>query len=847
MAQIRKTTGKVVVLALAATAVLPLVGAPSIVALGSTDQGSLNSAYGTDGTAEISIADQDQTESAIRLSDGSLVIGGSTNNDAFLLKVSPSGQPASTFGGGDGIVTTSLGLGENGDAWQAVGIQSSGKIVAAGRNGSKSITVARFNSDGSVDDAFGSHGQSLVDIGGTSADYGDEVYGLKITPDNSILITGGAVIPREGVYGGTRSLLGISKLTSEGQYDTTFSGDGRFTTDCNSDLMIGRKIAIDSQDRILVAGGLSAAGPNYGCLLRLTPSGNPDPTFGSSGMIASNSTYFEDVVLASDDKPIVGYSYYQGGCTSLRLARYATNGSLDTSFGSSGVVAISNSGGGCSDYSPRLALQDGGKIVVGSTSGNSMIVRRFNPNGSEDLAYLSGLYKNYYEPVRIGGASVGPGSWTLTNIFVGVDRILAVGKRFYPSPPYDYNVFLASVIAGGVRTDPVTAALQSAKNVILTGEEVNLDATSSVTSSGVRSFAWDLDNDGVFELETGSNGVTKTSWSSIGDKTVKVRVTSGSGLVSEAAAAVEVRQSPPDGEPGISIAGGNPYTISKDVKLNLVWPPLATQARISNDGGFVASKTKIVSLSSSVDWTLDDSIVGEYTKIVYVRFSGSGVDTTRTYTDDIIFDNKSPTVSSSSAEESGKFVVISLAAKDEESGLSAVEVNNVDKTVTAEYATTVLVKASDLGLGVSTSRVRSFGLGSLRIRISDKAGNKTSWISLGGSSSTSGGSKEAPASNGGASGSTSGTQSASSSPAVTSAPGLTLKINSSQTTKSILSAAKITRPPGGNVSVTTASRTCRAVGSRIFALKSGTCILQVRLTAASRKSTIRTVRIPIKQ
>ncbi len=182
---------------------------------------------------------------------------------------------------------------------------------------------------------------------------------------------------------------------------------------------------------------------------------------------------------------------------------------------------------------------------------------------------------------------------------------------------------------------------------------------------------------------------------------------------------------------GITVNSGANYTTSKAVTLGISWPVGATGMAISNDGGFRSASVTNAALATSYEWTIDDSVQGVYTKIVYVRFSGPGIDSSRSYSDDIIFDNKAPIVATSTAEQAGSFIVLTLAATDEESGLSKIEINNVDKTVNADYSTTVLVKASDVGLGASSSSVRKMALGSLRIRISDKAGNKTSWIVLG--------------------------------------------------------------------------------------------------------------------
>ena len=264
---------------------------------------------------------------------------------------------------------------------------------------------------------------------------------------------------------------------------------------------------------------------------------------------------------------------------------------------------------------------------------------------------------------------------------------------------------------------------------------------------------------------------------------------------------------------GITVNSGANYTTSKAVTLGISWPVGATGMAISNDGGFRSSSVTNAALATSYEWTIDDSVQGVYTKIVYVRFSGPGIDSSRAYSDDIIFDNKAPTVASSTAEQAGSYIVLTLAATDEESGLSKIEINNVDKTVNADYATTVLVKASDVGLGVSSSSVRKLALGNLRIRVSDKAGNKTSWLLLG--------KAVAP---------------------LVASPKLTTSRSASA--KSLAAYAKLKVVSTSKVSLKVAassSRVCKVTGTTLKGLRAGSCKVTVTVKPKKGKTASKTV------
>jgi len=293
-----------------------------------------------------------------------------------------------------------------------------------------------------------------------------------------------------------------------------------------------------------------------------------------------------------------------------------------------------------------------------------------------------------------------------------------------------------------------------------------------------------------------------------GTCTIKANQSGGSGweAAPEVSRSFTISPSPPAGEVGVSILDGSAYTNTKAVKLNLVWPEYATEARVSNDGGFAASKTKVVALGASVDWVLDDSVKGTYPKIVYVRFNGSGIDTTKTYSDDIILDTAAPVVESSSVARSGNSVELSLKATDDISGVDKVEIASETKTVQKDYATKVTVPASDLGVSVGSSAIKTLSASSVRFRVRDAAGNWTTW------------------------------QSSSK---------LSLSVNSARSTTSILSQAGVKRPADGSVKITTTSKSCRLVGSRVLATKAGTCTLQVRVTTAAKKVSLKIVRLTV--
>ncbi len=234
-----------------------------------------------------------------------------------------------------------------------------------------------------------------------------------------------------------------------------------------------------------------------------------------------------------------------------------------------------------------------------------------------------------------------------------------------------------------VLADQPTARLTPATSHVVTGQNVELSAAASTSLSGKPvTFEWDPGT-GTFT----PGGPTWTGqWNTPGTHTIRVRVTSSTGQQDVATAVVQAFPSSLR-TTGISINGGLPYTNSSVVTLSLGWPALSQQVRLSNDGGFARGSLK--DLASELEWRLDDSVGGKFTKIVYARFVDSSNHESGTYLDDIIFDNDPPTLTAVSASPLSRQAaataqtagtrqqrwVIRSRAKDNRTGVTALRVS----------------------------------------------------------------------------------------------------------------------------------------------------------------------------
>jgi hypothetical protein len=201
-------------------------------------------------------------------------------------------------------------------------------------------------------------------------------------------------------------------------------------------------------------------------------------------------------------------------------------------------------------------------------------------------------------------------------------------------------------------------------------------------------------------------------------KVGKCQLVASEDQIAIGARALEVSQSVwilPDQEVGVSINAGKNFTNTKNVKLNLVWPDGATSVRISNDGGFSSSSTRTSNLDLEIPWVLSSSTSSKATRVVYVRFSGSGIDQTRSYSDDIDLDVVSPRISSVTASSAKGLTRLKIRATDNLSKISKVIVNSKKSAsgqIVLSFSSNVAVKGSKKNLW---------------IRVQDGAGNLSGW------------------------------------------------------------------------------------------------------------------------
>ena len=301
-----------------------------------------------------------------------------------------------TFGTG-GMVMTDLN--RSTDLANAVAIQSDGKLVVVGQTyknndySDEDFAVTRYNTDGTLDNSFGSRGKVRTDFPGLAA----VPSAVVIQPDGKIVVAGGA-FPQFTFAGNFE----VVRYNPNGSLDRSF-GNGGIVTTTFPEGSYAFDVALQPDGKIVAAGTVfvdfipgEPSNTDF-ALARYNPDGTPDAAFGSGGQVSTDFVGMEDdafsVLIQSDGKIVaVGSANSPATYYDFAAVRYLSNGTIDTAFGVAGKVST-DFGDHNFDRAQSAALQSDGKIVAAgfaiSQNGLSenFAVARYTANGVLDTTF----------------------------------------------------------------------------------------------------------------------------------------------------------------------------------------------------------------------------------------------------------------------------------------------------------------------------------------------------------------------------------------------------------------------------------------------------------------------------
>ena len=351
-------------------------------------------------------------------SDGHLIVGGdawfsASNQVPVVARLTPDGVVDGSFGT-DGV----LELAPSGRVYSIM-VDSLDRIVAVGRvdQDVPKFLVARLTADGVPDADFAEAGIAAIAIG-------ESAIGHTVArgPGNTIVALG-----ETGLLFGYPERIAVLRLLDDGALDASFGGgDGMFI----SNVAMREEasgLGVDAVHRIIV-GGITVLGPANatGVLMRLTPDGELDTSFGGGdGLVTNTLAYFRDIaptpagIVVAVTTPIA------------HVWRYLEDGTFDSSF---------NMGTGGNRTDVELAY-DGKRVYLASTDAvvdhSFIVAARILPDGGPDQTYgTSG------SAIIESGATQELG----THVVVDPDGVFAVGRGHVGGP----RAVLAKLLPSGV-------------------------------------------------------------------------------------------------------------------------------------------------------------------------------------------------------------------------------------------------------------------------------------------------------------------------------------------------------------------------------------------------------------
>jgi uncharacterized delta-60 repeat protein len=232
--------------------------------------------------------------------------------------------------GDDGWVSPRIVAHEYADA---VAIDFHKRIVAAGAAADNSLFgVARYRRSGRLDHSFSGNGKLTTEFPGSGIVF-QWASSVAVDSRGRIVAAGGKCTyddyPQEG---GT--IIGcetpIARYMPDGSPDTSFSGDGTVATDFGGTSR-ANSVAIDSQDRIVVAG--------EGIVARYRQNGTLDPSFGTGGIATlPTPAYLNSVAIDSQGRIVALGDRPAGDGYRFVVMRFLSDGRPDPSFGNGGKL-----------------------------------------------------------------------------------------------------------------------------------------------------------------------------------------------------------------------------------------------------------------------------------------------------------------------------------------------------------------------------------------------------------------------------------------------------------------------------------------------------------------------------
>lgn len=239
---------------------------------------------------------------------------------------------------------------------------------------------------GSLDLTFGTGGSVITPISG----FADGAKAVVTQPDGKLVLAGGCLT------GGSDGDFCLVRYHADGTLDAGFGAGGKVTTGISSGDDTANALALQPDGRLIAAGACLRSGVNFDfCLARYNSNGTLDSTFGAGGVVSTPvgdfATGAKALVIQPDGMIVAGGSCYDNPADlEFCLVRYDANGALDATYGGGAAIVEFDD---MDDSITALTLLPDGKVVAAGTCGvfgdpfTVFCMARFDGTGELDASF----------------------------------------------------------------------------------------------------------------------------------------------------------------------------------------------------------------------------------------------------------------------------------------------------------------------------------------------------------------------------------------------------------------------------------------------------------------------------
>jgi len=324
--------------------------------------GILDTSFGINGKVT-TIIEQSAYPHDIKIQpDGKIIVVGSLHlvsvgSAGFVVRYHSNGTLDQTFGTNGTFMLTSV------NQFYSTLLLSNGSIMLGGNtnNINARAILIKLDTNGILDNTFGTNGILPLDATGFQFKLGKMV----LLSDNKILCVG------DENTDSTNQKIAYCKIDTQGNLDNLFGQNGKVVTDIYNNFPDTNESLLQAKElpdnTIILEGGISGQFYNYNILLKINANGSFDTTFGTNGVVSHSYPRIGFEIQPNGKIIIGGTKIINSNSAGYSIARFSSNGILDLSFNNGkGFVDIDPSLD--NDGLQYIKLQVADTLIIGGSS-----------------------------------------------------------------------------------------------------------------------------------------------------------------------------------------------------------------------------------------------------------------------------------------------------------------------------------------------------------------------------------------------------------------------------------------------------------------------------------------------